>query len=422
MEVIRELLKDTPIPKLIRIRQKFDDTKLENLPEKLRQELKRPGTIDRIKPGMKIAVAVGSRGVADIVTIVQVTIQAIKDQGGKPFVVPAMGSHGGATADGQREVLANLGITEETIGCPIHSSMEVVEVGKLDNGLSVWADKIAEEADGIVVINRVKPHTAFRGTIESGVAKMITIGLGKQRGADSCHSLSFKYMHEFIVKMADIKIKRGNILFGVASVENAYDIVSMVEAIPAENILKRDAELLEIAKKNMPRIMFEHIDVLLVDYLGKNISGDGMDPNITGRYPTPYATGGPTVNKLVVFNLTPQTHGNANGIGAADFTTSKVEKEMDRVSTYMNGLTSTVVSPLRLPAVLPTDKLCIQAAVKTCNAFDVSKAKIVRMRDTLHLGEIMISEALLEEAKAQADIEILGSAEPMEFDAAENLI
>ena len=185
MEVIRELLKDTPIPKLIRIRQKFDDTKLENLPEKLRVELKRPGTIDRIKPGMKIAVAVGSRGVADIVTIVQVTIQAIKDQGGKPFVVPAMGSHGGATADGQREVLANLGITEETIGCPIHSSMEVVEVGKLDNGLSVWADKIAEEADGIVVINRVKPHTAFRGTIESGVAKMITIGLGKQRGADA---------------------------------------------------------------------------------------------------------------------------------------------------------------------------------------------------------------------------------------------
>jgi len=422
MEVLQALLADIVLPKMVRVRQEFPGTRVGDLAARLSEEFEKPGIGERIKPGQKIAVAVGSRGVADIVMITRVAVAQIKRRGGIPFIVPAMGSHGGATAAGQQEILANLGVTEAAVGCPIRSSMEVVEVGRLDNGLPVLMDRLAYEAEGIVVINRVKPHTAFRAPVESGLSKMITIGLGKQKGADSCHAYSFKYMYEFIVKMAQIKIARTPILFGIATVENAYDQVALVEAVPAEDIIERDAELLTIAKKNMPSILFADMDVLIVDYLGKNISGDGMDPNITGRYPTPYASGGPAINKLVVLNLTSETHGNANGIGAADFTTDKVEQAMDRVATYMNGLTSTVVSPLRLPAVMGSDKQAMQAALKTCNAFDRTKARVVRIRDTLHLGEIMISEALLSEARNLDHVTILGSAADWCFDEKENLM
>lgn len=413
MSILETLLRDIPIPRVVRIRQRFDNTKLADPVAALQEELKKPGTLDAIKPGQQVAVAVGSRGIANIAAITRATVDAIKAIGAEPFIVPCMGSHGGATAEGQKEVLHHLGIDEDTMGVSIRSTMEVVKLDELENGLPVYVDKYANEADAIVVINRVKPHTAFRGRIESGIMKMISIGLGKQKGAEACHQLGFKYMAENVPAMANIMLSKLPIVFGIALIENAYDETCGVEALPAADIESREEELLKEAKSRLPRILFDQLDVLVIDYIGKNISGDGMDPNITGRYPTPYAHGGPDVTKMVVMDLTPETKGNANGVGTADFTTQRLVDKMDRPATYANGLTSTVCAPTKIATTLANQKLTIQAAVKTCNILDYTTCRLVRIRDTLHLGEIEISETLLEEAKRHPDIEIL--SEPYEL-------
>lgn len=421
MDILKDLLNGTPVPRMVRVRQSFSGARVENVAETLQSNLEQSGVLTRIKPGMSVAVAVGSRGVAEIPTLARVTVEAIKAQGGVPFIVPAMGSHGGATAQGQLEVLANLGVTEASAGCPIRSSMDVVEIGRLENGLPVYIDKNAYSADGIVVINRIKPHTAFRGVSESGLVKMITIGLGKQKGAESCHAYSFRHMGEHLLAMASISLARTPILFGVGTVENAYDQVAKIAVVPAEAILAVDRQLLLEAKENMPKIFFPEIDVLIIDQIGKDISGDGMDPNVTGRYPTPYASGGPEVSKMVVLDLTEKTHGNANGMGTADFTTRKLVNKVNFPMTYANGLTSTVVGPTHMPTVLESDYDAIRATIKTCNAYDLSRAKVVRIKNTLCLGEIMISESLLEQAKNTNGITVLGAPEELTFDAAGNL-
>ncbi|SFL48781.1 protein of unknown function [Paenibacillus sp. 1_12] len=422
MSILREVLKDIPIPQMVRIRQKFDGTKLDNLEESLKLELQKPGTIDRIKPGQQVAVAVGSRGVANVDLFTKITIDAIKKAGGHPFIVPCMGSHGGATAEGQKDVLHHLGVTEELMGAPIRSSMEVIKLDELPNGLPVYVDQIASTADAIVVINRVKPHTAFRGRIESGIMKMIAIGLGKQKGAEACHQLGFKYMAENVPAMATIMIEKLPIVFGVALVENAYDQTCRIEVLPAEQIEAREEELLKEAKDRLPKILFDQVDVLVIDYIGKNISGDGMDPNITGRYPTPYAHGGPDVSKMVVLDLTPETKGNANGVGTADFTTQRLVDKMDLAATFVNGLTSTVCAPTKISTTLDNDFYAIKAAVKTCNILDYTKCRLIRIQDTLHLGEIEISVNLLEDAKKHADIEILSEPYDLQFDSEGNLV
>jgi len=422
MNIIQELLKDVPLPRMVQIHQKFNAPEISNVVERLREELAKPGVGERIKPGMNIAIAVGSRGVAEIPVLTRVVVEEIKKRGGYPFVVPAMGSHGGATAEGQSLVLANLGVTEETVGCPIKSSMEVVEVGQLDSGLAVLIDKNAYEADGIVVINRVKPHTAYRGPCESGMAKMITIGLGKQKGADSCHAYSFKYMAKHVLEMAKIKIDRTNILFGVGTIENAYDKIADIVAVPAEDLIEVDKQMLVEAKTRMAKILFDQIDVLVVTQIGKEFSGDGMDPNITGRYATPYASGGPDVSKLVVLDLSEATHGNANGMGLADFTTRKLFNKIEYQSTYANALTSTVCTPIRIPMILESDQTAIKAAVKTCNSHDIPKARVVIIKNTMHMGEIYISEAMLDEAQTNPNITILGELAEMAFDSEGNLL
>ncbi|PZE22571.1 lactate racemase domain-containing protein [Paenibacillus xerothermodurans] len=422
MSILRKVLKDIPIPQMVKIRQKFDGTKIDNLTGVLQEELRKPGAIDRIQAGQQVAVAVGSRGVANIDLFTKVTIDAIKQAGAHPFIVPCMGSHGGATAEGQKEVLEHLGVTEEAMGAPIRSSMEVVKIDELSNGLPVYVDQIASTADAIVVINRVKPHTAFRGRIESGIMKMIAIGLGKQKGAEACHQLGFKYMAENVPAMAKIMIEKLPIVFGVALVENAYDQTCRIEVLPAEQIEAREEQLLVEAKARLPKILLEQIDVLVIDYIGKNISGDGMDPNVTGRYPTPYAHGGPEVSKMVVLDLTPETKGNANGVGTADFTTQRLVDQMDLHATVVNGLTSTVCAPTKIASTLDNDFYAIKAGVKTCNILDYTKCKLVRIQDTLHLGEIEISVNLLEEAKRHPDIEILSEPYDFQFDSEGNLV
>lgn len=422
MGIIQSLLQGIPLPPMVKVRQKFDAPAVDNVEQTLRNEIAKEAVAKKIQPGMRIAVAVGSRGLADLPVLVRVTVEELKKRGAYPFIVPAMGSHGGATADGQKEVLANLGVTEITAGCSIVSSMDVIEVGRLANGLAVLIDKQAYEADGIVVIARIKPHTAFRGASESGLAKMLTIGLGKQKGADSCHAYSFKYMAQFVVDMAKIKLDQCKFLFGVATVENAYDQIRIVEAVPAEEFIKRDQELLPLARISMAKLILTKIDVLIVDKIGKDISGDGMDPNITGRYPTPYARGGPEISKLVVLDLTERTHGNANGMGPADFTTRKLFNKIDYESTYANALTSTVCEPIRIPMILETDQQAIAAAIKTCNARELSKVRVVRIKNTLQLGEIYISEAMLPEAEQHEQLEICSEPLLMNFDETGNLV
>jgi hypothetical protein len=423
MDIVKQLLQGIPLPRMAKVRQNFPVSEIKDVPAGLREQLGKAGVGDRIKPGMRIAIAVGSRGVAELPTLARVTAEEIKRRGGHPFIVPGMGSHGGATAEGQKDVLANLGVTEASAGCEILSSMEVVELGRLPVGLPVYMDKYAYGADGIVVINRVKPHTAFRGPNESGVAKMITIGLGKQKGAESCHAYGFGVAAEFIPAMARITLAKAPILFGVATVENAYDHIAKIVAMPASELIDTDAALLLEAKAGMARICFDDpIDVLIIDQIGKDISGDGADPNIMGRYPTPFASGGPKVSKMVILDLTEATHGNANGIGHAEFTTRKLVNKIDFPMTYANCLTSTVAQPGKLPIILDDDRDAILAAMKTCNARDLTQARVVRIKDTLRIGEIYISESMLAEAATTPEIEVISPPAEMVFDAAGNLM
>ena len=421
MSIIEELLQNIPLPKMAKVQQAFPDEKIENFDEALSESLQREEIRQMVKPGMEIAIAAGSRGVDKFVETVAGTVKFLQDLGAKPFIVPSMGSHGGATAEGQKAVLAHLGVTEESVNAEIRSSMEVIEIGKLPNGLPVYVDKIASQADGIVVINRVKPHTAFRGKVESGIMKMMAIGLGKQKGAEACHQLGFKHMGKHIIEMSHIILEKMPILFGVATVENAFDKVAHVEVLLPDKIEERETELQKLAKKLLPKIHFDKIDVLVIDEIGKNISGDGMDPNITGRYPTPYAHGGPEVTKMIVLDLTPETEGNANGVGTADFTTQRLIDKTNFPATYANGLTSTVVAPTKAATTLANDQLALKAAVKTCNILDFTKVKLVRIKNTLELSEIEVSEALLPEVEANEALTQASDLYEFTFDDEGNL-
>lgn len=420
-DVLRTLLADIALPNMVRIRQRFDSTHLPDPIATLRS-LCQVTAQQRIQPGQRVAICVGSRGISQIAELTHAVIEELKGLGAHPFIVPCMGSHGGATATGQTEVLAHLGIDEDSMGVPVRSSMDVVAIGMLANGLPVYVDRItATEADAIVVINRIKPHTAFRGSVESGLMKMLAIGLGKQKGAEACHQLGFRYMADNIPAMAHIILDKLPVSFGVAIVENAYDQICQLELLTPDNMEARERALLIEAKARMPQLYFDQLDVLVIEQIGKNISGDGMDPNITGRYPTPYATGGPDVAKMVVLDLTAQSQGNANGVGTADFTTRKLVQKTDWPATYANGLTSTVCAPTKMATVLETDRLAIQAAVKTCNILDYTTCRMVIMKDTLHVGEILISANMLAQAQEHPAIDILGTPNALSFDEFENL-
>ncbi|MCD1162418.1 nickel pincer cofactor-dependent isomerase, group 22 [Peribacillus frigoritolerans] len=416
MDIISELLREIQLPKMVQVRQKFRTPQIADVAGEVKKAIKEAGVLSRINEDDRVAIAVGSRGVADLPTLVRETVAAVKEAGGNPFIVPAMGSHGGARAEGQIDVLLQLGISEEAVGAPIRSSMEVIKLDELPNGLPVYIDKLAYESDKIIVINRIKPHTAFRGPVESGLMKMITIGLGKQKGAEAAHAYSFKYMAEHVPEMAKVSLSKAPIIFGLASIENAYDKPAKIVAVPAEDLEVVEPGLLLEAKSLMPKIHFDSMDVLIVNELGKDISGDGMDPNITGNFATPYATGGPDVKRTVVLGLTEKTHGNANGIGMADMTTKAVMNEIKWEKGYANALTSTVTDVVKLPMFLDTQELAVKAAIKTCNAFDLNKVRIVRIKNTLEIGEIWISESMMEEALKNDDIEILSDPEDLALD------
>src|SRR5438270_4938407 len=397
--ILHQLLDPVPIPQVARVRNDAPVPRpIENISTAVHEQMQLAGAQHLFQAGQRIAVGVGSRGIGRLPEIVAALIRELRAFGTDPFIIPTMGSHGGATAEGQRDVLTHLGVTPESVGAPIESQMETVEVGRAADGTPLRLDRLALAADGIVFVARVKPHTAFRGSYESGLAKMIAIGLGKQAGAAACHARGFSEMARMVPALAEVALARAPIRFGLAILENAHDQPYKILLVPANQIMEQEPGLLEEAKQAMPHIPFTNLDVLVIDEIGKNISGDGADPNITGRYPTPDASGGPQVNKQVVLDVADASGGNANGIGLADFTTVRAARKMDFGRTYPNALTSTVARPVALPMVLPSDRLAFAAALLTCNAVG-REPLLMRITNTLQLGAFWVSTALLDEVE-----------------------
>ena len=396
MGFIADLLDPIPIPRVAGVSQKFDRPRMDDSGGALKQILNTSGVLESVFPKMEIAIAVGSRGISNQPVLVKLIAEALREKGVRPFLVPAMGSHGGATADGQKKTLEDLGFGEDKIGVPIRSSMETVRVGTSENGLPVHVDKNAHEADGIVIINRIKPHTSFRGPYESGLMKMIAIGLGKQKGAEICHELGIERIAENFPAIARVTIEKENILFAIGLLENAYHETCRVELLRKEEIETEEPKLQEAAKRLLPKLHFTDIDVLVIDEIGKNISGTGFDTNVVGRYHTPGCSGGPNVTRLVILNVTDETHGNANGLGIADFTTRRIFDQFSFENTYPNALTSTVLPSVKIPMVLETDLLAIKAAIKTCNILDKRNVRLIRIKNTNEIERIEVSESMLD--------------------------
>ncbi|QAT61082.1 DUF2088 domain-containing protein [Acidilutibacter cellobiosedens] len=412
------------IPKMYKVRQNFDTLKLSNFIEKLKGELTNKKDIMESLNGKKVCIALGSRGINNISSIATQIVKEVKQYGGEPFIIPAMGSHGGATPEGQKELLEGYGITEDKVGAPIISNLDVEFLGKTDEDIPVFTSKDALNADGVILVNRVKPHTAFHGDIESGLIKMSVIGMGKQKGAELCHKMGFNNFSEKLKNMSRIVFSHVPVVLGVAILENAYDETADIRALAPSEFFTEEPKLLKTAKSLMPQILLNNPDILIVDELGKDISGDGMDPNITGRFASDYVKSDFKVNRIVVLGLTKATDGNANGIGVADITTSRVLKDTDFTKGYINSITAAIPSTVRLPMVMPNDYEAIKTAIKTANNLDYDgrKSRIVRIKNTLSLKNIYVSESLIEDVKKNSKLEIISGPFDFEFDKENNLI
>jgi len=409
---------------MYRLRQSFDRTAVADIPGTVRAELKKLVLEKRVRPGQRIALTGGSRGVANIALILKTVVEHLKTIGASPFIFPAMGSHGGATAEGQAAVLTHYGVTEEFTGAPVLSSMETVEISRTPDGVPVFIDRNASEADGIIVVNRIKPHTKFKAEIESGLMKMMAIGMGKQKGADHYHKAALQYTFPKIIVDAGREVlRKAPVLCGLGLVENGYDETALIAALGPEDIEEREKELLVLAKRLMPRLPFNEIDLLIIDEMGKDISGTGIDPNVTGRnrdilgiFPHPV-----NVRRLFVRDLTPSSEGNATGIGLADLTTKRLVDKIDRPATYMNCITGISLEKAAIPMYFETDKECIRVALGSVGLAPAEESRIVRIKNTLHLDEVEVSEIYKEEIADRPDLEILEGPRPMSFDAEGNL-
>ena len=412
-------------PKMIKVRQEFKTNPIKDIPGTVRSELAKLRLRKTISPGSSVAITAGSRGIADIDRVIAAVVNELKKIGAKPFIVPTMGSHGGGTAEGQKMVLEKYGITKETMGAPIKSNMQVVEVGSTAEGLPVYLDKNAHKADHIVVVARVKAHTDFKAPIESGFMKMMTIGLGKQKGANHYHRgiIQFGY-HQVVLSVGREVLKRCPIAFGLGLVENQRDQLALIRAVPPGKIEETDRDLLRTAKRIMPRIPMDRIDLLIVDQMGKEISGAGMDPNVVGRHSLPFAKFPPKPKILRIFvrDLSAHSYGNAIGIGIADFTTKRLVNKIDRPATYMNAITGSAPEAARIPVYYDSDREVIDAALMTLGLVEPKDARIIHIANTLRLEDMEISESMAAEAEKMANISIMGRPRPMAFDKKKNLI
>jgi len=410
-------------PKVVKVRQKFPRPRVEDVEEAVREQLKREEIASTLKPGMSIALTAGSRGIAEINVVLRSLVSVLKEMEAEPFIVPSMGSHGGATAEGQVEILESLGVTEEFCGAPIRSSMDVVELEETERGVPVYMDRIASEADGIIAVNRIKAHTDFRSEVESGLLKMVSIGLGKHHQALALHGYGVEGIRDFMVEVGEKVLESGHILFGVGIVENAYDEPARIEAILPPDVHEREKELLAEYMEMMPNIPVPKIDVLYVDALGKNYSGTGMDTNVIGRFrilgvEEPES---PDIKYLIVGDISKESHGNALGVGLADLTTHRLADQIDRKAMNENVLTSTFIDRAKVPMVMANDEDALKAAVRCNWGVPPEETRFVRIPNTLHLEYLYVSENLVDDA-LRNDLEVVGEPVELGFDDEGNLL
>ena len=421
--VIDDLLKDIALPRMVRVRQNFAHPTALDVEQEISRQLSQTGLLLPLRIGETVAITVGSRGISNQVLAVRAIVNAIKAHGGQPFLVPAMGSHAGATPEGQTAMLIGMGFSEENTGAPLRATMETVEIGRTDEeDLPVLTDRYAYEADHLVVLNRIKPHVCFNGSYESGLAKMITIGLGKQKGADIAHNLGFGHMPDHIRLIASKALEKLKVLFAIGLVENAFQETCMVEVMPSGEIMQREPRLLELAKEYSPKLHFTKLDTLVIDEIGKNISGSGFDTKVVGRYHSDWVTGGPKISRVLILDISKESNGNGNGLGMADFTTRRAAEKFDFTQTYPNTLTALLTGGVKIPMVLPNDRQGFQACIKTSNLADWRTARIVRIHNTLCLTEIEVSENMLPSIIDDSRFEILSEPYELHFDDSGNLL
>jgi Domain of unknown function (DUF362) len=398
------------LPRFQKIRQALPHQRVADVAQTVRAELARVGFASRLRPGWSVAITAGSRGIADIPLVIRTLADVVREAGAAPFVVPAMGSHGGATPEGQRHVLAEYGITEQSVGAPIRASMDTVELGRLPSGAVVHFDANAAAANATIVVNRVKAHTAFRGEIESGLCKMTAIGLGKQLGAEQIHAHGLR---EHIPLAARLSLERNNVVAGLALVENAAHELAVIRATLPAGFLSTDRELLRTANDFLPRIPFDHLHLLVVGWLGKNLSGSGMDYNVVGMWRRIGGEQVPDFERIVVLDLTDESDGNGLGVGIADFTTRRLYNKLDLSKMYMNGLTAGALAAIKIPIVLDSDREAMEVALHSVG--HGADARVAIVRSTLELEELWTSEALAAEVAANPRLEVAGALEELEF-------
>ena len=406
------LLDGIEMPEMYLVHQQFPNQKIEEIEKTVREEMEQKFGSASLA-GKRIAVTAGSRGISHCAGILKEIISFFKEKGATPFVIPSMGSHGGGTVEGQTEVLRHLGLTPESLGAEFEPEMDTVPAGHLSNGLPLYFSRAAMEADGIFLVNKIKPHADFKGEHESGLVKMMVIGLGKHKGCASLHKLGFENFPWAIPEAAGIILKQAPVLGGLAIVDNAYDEPMVLEAVLPEHLLERDRELLKLSKANMPCLKAKEVDVLIIQEIGKNISGEGMDPNVTGR-PGSGLNEGFTdikIKNIVVLGTTEESGGNGAGLGMADITTLDCVRNLDLGIMYTNSITAGILGPSRLPIILNNDREAIRTAIKIAAPLRTDSPRIIWIKNTLELDEICVSEALLDEFAQREDAGVAGRAE-----------
>lgn len=405
---------------MFRVQQHFDSTSLADVAGEVTARIDGSSLPGRLQAGQSVAIGVGSRGIASLAEIVKATVEAVQHLGGIPFIVPAMGSHGGATDEGQRRVLAQYGITPESVGCPVRSSMQVERIGQLAGELPIYFDRHAANADHVILVNRIKPHTHIAGPHESGLVKMMLIGLGKHRGAAEYHQLMTRRPFESLVQQAiPIILQRGRIALGLGIVENADDQLRHVEAIEPAEIMRRETELLQWARELMPRLPFSDADLLVIDRIGKNISGAGMDTNVVGRKHNDKRAGEdewPKISQIYVRGLTAETEGNASGIGIAEYCRSDLVRQMDVDKTRINCLTALHITAAAIPAHWETDAEVLRIAAGQSGRPGADQLRWMWIPDTLRVGQVMCAEAYYDEVVQRDDVSIIEPLGPMRFE------
>lgn len=388
---------ELPLPRMYRVQQLFSKECLKDVAGATARELEKPEITAKLRPGMRVAVAVGSRGIRNLPVIVKTVVDSIRHTGAKPFIVSAMGSHGGGSEEGQRAVLSNYGITEEAMGVPVVTKTEVVKLGETSRGIAVYFDQTAYESDLIVPINRIKLHTDFVDDIQSGLCKMLVIGLGNHKGCSAVHEEDFDHFGDTLKEAANLIMSRARVGFGVAVLENAYDQTALVEAIPQESMMRREMELVRVAKANMPTLMIPEIDILVVEEIGKNVSGAGFDPNILGKSYIlhEFVLEVPKINRMVLLNISPESHGNAIGMGIFDVTTKQVFDQLDYEAIYANGIAVKCIDDCKIPLVAQDEQEALRVAIKVLRGANKNSLRIVKIKNTLELEWIEVSEALL---------------------------